>query len=147
MKESIFVNFLLHYYLFSLSKKKRLLLQMIIKDSIHNHYKTKEFEMYTMSEMAGLMEDVCYKICKENCKGEAIGESPNITLKFILPNLLRLINDLFFLKPTLSFILKRKRNILIYKIKKRIATQELMFVLRVMKKNVAVQFLRKLYLK
>jgi CII-binding regulator of phage lambda lysogenization HflD len=38
---------------------------MIIKDSIHNHYKTKESEMYTMSEMAGLMEDVCSKFAKK----------------------------------------------------------------------------------
>lgn len=95
-------------------QKKDALISKEIKDSIQSDTaKTKEFEMYTMSEMAGLMEQMYgqnLSVKEKITKGETIGEFPEYYMKIHTAKFTDSTdNDLFFKTNAKLYIESQKK--------------------------------------
>ena len=104
------------YFLFSLlffsCKKKETANGIAIKEISSNVVKEKKFEMYKMSEMALLMEQMYVensRLKKRISKGELIGKFPDYFLKIYTSKLTdKTDNDDFFKEKAALFIASQK---------------------------------------
>lgn len=95
-------------------QKKEAVIANDNKDSIQSDTtKSKEFEMYTMSEMAGLMEQMYVQnlsVKEKIAKGEALGEFPDYYMKIHTAKFTDSTdNDLFFKTNAKLYIESQKK--------------------------------------